>query len=63
MIAAGVKAKALSTSIGHATIGITLDLYGHLMPGREAEAADLLNDYLARSASTATSTEPVEAAA
>ena len=39
MIAAGVNAKALSTFMGHANIGITLDLYGHLMPGSEAEAA------------------------
>ncbi|MDP9294059.1 MAG: tyrosine-type recombinase/integrase, partial [Actinomycetota bacterium] len=48
MIAAGVNAKALSTFMGHATIGITLDLYGHLMPGSQAEAATLLDDYLAR---------------
>jgi integrase len=37
MIAAGVNAKALSTYMGHANIGITLDRYGHLMPGNEAE--------------------------
>ena len=46
MIAAGVNAKALSTFMGHHSINITLDLYGHLMPGSEAEAAALLNDYL-----------------
>ena len=39
MIAAGVNAKALSTYMGHAIISITLDRYGHLMPGNEAEAA------------------------
>ncbi len=27
-----------STYMGHATIGITLDRYGHLMPGNESEA-------------------------
>ena len=48
MIAAGVNAKALSTYMGHANIGITLDLYGHLMPGNEGEAAGLLDTYLAR---------------
>jgi len=47
MIAAGVNAKALSTFMGHANISITLDRYGHLMPGSEAEAADLLDAYLA----------------
>ena len=46
MIAAGVNAKALSTYMGHANISITLDLYGHLMPGNEEEAAQLLNAYL-----------------
>jgi integrase len=49
MIAAGVNAKALSTFMGHATITITIDRYGHLMPGSEAEAASLLEAYLARS--------------
>jgi len=48
MIAAGVNAKALSTYMGHADIGITLNRYGHLMPGNEAEAADLLDAYLNR---------------
>lgn len=46
MIAAGVNAKALSTYMGHANIGITLDRYGHLMPGNEEEAASLLDSYL-----------------
>ena len=46
MIAAGVNAKALSTFMGHANIAVTLDLYGHLMPGSEAEAAGLLDTYL-----------------
>ena len=50
MIAAGVNAKALSTYMGHATISITLDRYGHLMPGNEDEAAELLDRYLVRHA-------------
>jgi integrase len=45
-IAAGVNAKALSTYMGHANIGITLDRYGHLMPRNEAEAAELLDAFL-----------------
>jgi integrase len=48
MIAAGVNAKALSTYMGHSSITITLDRYGHLMPGSEAEAAGLLETYLER---------------
>jgi len=47
MIAAGVNAKALSTYMGHANIAVTMDRYGHLMPGNEAEAAELLDAFLA----------------
>jgi len=46
MIAAGVNAKALSAFMGHSSIKVTFDLYGHLMPGTEAEAAALLDRYL-----------------
>src|SRR5262249_32725627 len=53
MIAAGVNAKALSTYMGHASITITLDRYGHLMPGNEEQAAALLDAYLAREAENA----------
>jgi integrase len=49
MIAAGVNAKALSAFMGHSSIKVTFDLYGHLMPGTEAEAAVLLDVYLAGS--------------
>ena len=47
MIAAGVNAKALSTYMGHSSITVTLDRYGHLMPGNEQEAAGMLAAYLA----------------
>jgi integrase len=46
MIAAGVNAKALSSYIGHASIAITMDRYGHLMPRNEGEAAEQLDSYL-----------------
>jgi hypothetical protein len=32
--------------LAHANISITLDRDGHLMPGTEAEAAELLGSYL-----------------
>jgi integrase len=60
MIAAGVNAKALSTYMGHASITITLDRYGHLMPGNEEEAAVMLDAYLAR-ADTAARVAQVDA--
>jgi integrase len=50
MIAAGVNVKAISSYMGHASITITLDRYGHLMPGNEQEAAGLLDTYLAAQA-------------
>lgn len=53
MIAAGVNAKALSSFMGHASITMTMDRYGHLMPGSEAEAATLLDGYLDSEAKSA----------
>jgi integrase len=47
-IAAGVNAKALSVIMGHSTIAMTFDTYGHLMPGGLDEAAAATNAYLAR---------------
>jgi hypothetical protein len=61
MIAAGVNAKALSTFMGHAAIAVTLDLYGHLFPGSEDEAATLLDSYLAREIGASTQRFPLEA--
>jgi len=46
MIAAGANAKAISTYMGHASIQVTYDLYGKLMPGGEEEAAALFDAYL-----------------
>ena len=48
LIAAGVNVKALSEFLGHASITITLDRYGHLLPGSIAEATTLLDSYLDR---------------
>jgi len=48
MIAASVNAKALSDYMGHSSIQVTFDKYGHLMPGNEDQAAGLLHAYLER---------------
>ena len=37
--------------MGHSSITITLDRYGHLMPGSAQEAATLLDTYLAAAGS------------
>ncbi len=39
LIASGTDLKAISTRLGHASVSFTLDRYGHLLPGRQAEAA------------------------
>jgi len=46
MIAAGVNAKSLSSYMGHSSITMTIDRYGHLMPGNEQHAAELLEAFL-----------------
>jgi integrase len=47
-IAAGMNAKTLCTLMGHASISVTYDTYGHLLRGNESEARDLLDTYLDR---------------
>ncbi len=37
MIGAGVDLKFISAQLGHSTIAITLDIYGHLLPNQGAE--------------------------
>ena len=65
MIDAGVNSKALQTFMGHSSITVTLDLYGHLLPGSEAEAAALADTYLQaqedRGAEQARAAEPAGA--
>lgn len=46
--AAGVNPKAICDAMGHASIKITFDRYGHLMPGSRVEAARLADAYLER---------------
>jgi integrase len=48
LIAAGVNAKALSVIMGHSTIAMTFDTYGHLMPGGLDEARAATDAYLAQ---------------
>lgn len=50
LIDAGVNIKAISTYMGHASVTITLDRYGHLMAGTEDVVRTLLDGYLERAA-------------
>jgi integrase len=47
MIAAGANVKALASYMGHSSVTITLDRYGHMLPGNEDQAAELLDTYVA----------------
>jgi integrase len=61
MIAAGVNTKALSTCMGHASITITLDRYGHLLAGNEHQAAQLLHNWLTNNTKKATASKTASA--
>src|SRR6516165_5491153 len=40
MLAAGVHPKIAQERLGHSSVGITLDLYSHVLPGMQAEAVN-----------------------
>jgi|TARA_B100000315_G_C14351630_1_gene484282 integrase len=47
MLKAGVGPKAISELLGHASISITMDVYAHLIPGIQEEAAQKFSNLLA----------------
>jgi len=44
MLAAGVHPKVASERLGHSKVGITLDLYSHVLPGMQSEAAQRVDE-------------------
>jgi integrase len=48
MLAAGVHPKIASERLGHSRVGITLDLYSHVVEGLQADAAALVDDAMAK---------------
>jgi integrase len=59
-IAAGAHPKLISARLGHSSITITLDRYGHLFPSIEAALADALDAAFVGNAATAPAiAEPV----
>lgn len=50
LIANGCDLKTISERMGHADEATTLRIYGHLMPGRDAAAAQLFNEAKRRAA-------------
>ncbi len=51
VMAAGADLRTLSTCMGHSSITITIDRYGHLLPGSEEAAAAKPDAYLEGAAS------------
>lgn len=46
MLASGTSAKVASSRLGHSSIGITMDLYTHVLQELEQDAAEKLNDVI-----------------
>ena len=46
MLAAGVEPKKVQAALGHSSIMVTMDTYGHLMPGAGKDAAHRFAEYL-----------------
>jgi integrase len=46
LLAAGIHPKVAQERLGHSSIAITLDLYSHVMPGMQAQAAERVNEVL-----------------
>jgi integrase len=47
-IAAGVNIGTVSAAMGHSSVKVTWDRYHHLMPGTMDEAAERIQNYIAR---------------
>ncbi|MBM3945371.1 MAG: site-specific integrase [SAR202 cluster bacterium] len=48
LIKQGVHLKVVQERMGHSSITVTADLYGHLLPGMDAEAAGRLDQLLTK---------------
>jgi integrase len=46
LLSSGVHPKIASERLGHSKVGITLDLYSHVMPGMQEDAAARVDDAL-----------------
>jgi len=46
LLSSGVYPKVASERLGHSKAGITLDLYSHVLPGMQADAAARVDEAL-----------------
>jgi integrase len=61
MLANGVHPKVASERLGHSKVGITLDLYSHVIPGMQADAAATVDAALRAAAQNRNGSNPVAA--
>ena len=57
-LAAGIPAKVVSERLGHANIAITLDVYSHVIPGMDAQAASAVARLILDGSETAPGLRP-----
>jgi integrase len=46
LLAPGVPVKVVGEMLGHANVGITLSIYGHVLPHMQQQAANMMDDML-----------------
>jgi integrase len=63
LIDSGANPKAVQEFMGHGSIKVTFDTYGHLFPGSRDEVRERMDSYLARCASGAPVSSPKQPAA
>lgn len=56
MLIQGIHPKIVSERLGHASIGITLDTYSHVLPSMQSEAANAFDSLFAAPTATAATT-------
>jgi integrase len=47
LLKAGEYPKVISERLGHSQMGITMDIYAHIMPGMQKQAAEKIDTILA----------------
>lgn len=46
LISQNINPKVISERLGHSRIGITLDIYSHVLPSMQQEVADKLDEII-----------------
>jgi integrase len=63
LLRANVPAKVVSERLGHSSVGVTLDVYSHVLPDMQEDAASRLDQALAATKPDQVSNNPIPSAA